>query len=64
MPGQVVMRLNTEINKLLQKGDVKERLLSQGATPIGSTPEQLADFIKTEIAKWSEVVKFAGVRLD
>src|SRR5205085_12470725 len=40
--------------------DVRERLISQGAEPLGGTPEQFADYVKAEIAKWSKVVAASG----
>jgi len=35
-----------------------------GLEPVGSTPEQYQQFIRSEIEKWAKVVKFSGVRLD
>jgi tripartite-type tricarboxylate transporter receptor subunit TctC len=43
---------------------VKERLLQQGAEPVGSSPEQLAALIKNDIAKWSKVVKATGAKVE
>jgi tripartite-type tricarboxylate transporter receptor subunit TctC len=43
---------------------VRERLMATGADLVGSTPETLAAFIQTEIAKWSRMVKFADARID
>lgn len=51
--------------KILRMPDVRERLSSQGfTTSIGSTPEQFADFIKADIAKWAKVVKESGISVD
>jgi len=62
---EIITKLNTEIVKIMHMPDVKERLSSQGFTAIiGSTPEQFADFIKADIAKWAKVVKDAGIRID
>jgi tripartite-type tricarboxylate transporter receptor subunit TctC len=43
---------------------VQERLKTFSATVVGSTPEALAEHVKTEIAKWTPVVKEAGVQID
>ncbi len=51
-------------NKSLQTPDMRERLRLLGATPGSSTPEQFAALFRNEVAKWSKVVKSAGVRVD
>jgi tripartite-type tricarboxylate transporter receptor subunit TctC len=63
-PKEIISRLNSEIVKALQMPDVKERLSSLGADPVGSTPEEFAAFIQAEIKKWAKVIKDAGIRLD
>ena len=62
MSPEIVKKLNTEINAILQQDDVKRRFVDQGVEPVGGTPAQFADHIKTEIAKWAKVVKDAGVK--
>ena len=63
-PKEVVDRLNRVLVKALQSADVRERLASQGAEPIGNTPEQFTDQMKRDLAKWAKVVKDANIRLD
>lgn len=60
----IVNRLNAEIVKLMQAPEVRERLNSQGFEILQSTPEQLAEFQKTELAKWARVVKASGAKAD
>lgn len=64
MPGAVVAKLNSEMVKAAQLSDVKERLSSQGATVVGGTPQQALAHIENEIARWSKVVKAAGIKAD
>ena len=64
MPPEVVKKLNTEINAILQQNDVKRRFADQGVEPVGGTPMQFADHIKAEILKWAKVVKDAGIKLE
>jgi len=61
-PRAIVMRLHGEIVRTLQAGDVRERLLADGAEPVGSTPEEFAAYIRSETAKWARVVKDAGIQ--
>ncbi len=63
-PKDIIVRLNGEVRKILQMPDVLERLKAQGAEPIGSTPEEFRNYIKSELIKWEKVVKAAGIRLE
>jgi tripartite-type tricarboxylate transporter receptor subunit TctC len=63
-PKPIVERLNQVLVKALQAPDVRERLASQGAEPIGNTPEQFTQQMKRDLAKWAKVVKDADIRLD
>jgi tripartite-type tricarboxylate transporter receptor subunit TctC len=63
-PGDIVHKLSQTIAASLQAPEMKERLSSQGAEPVGNTPEQFAATIQSEIAKWAKVVKASGAKLD
>ncbi len=63
-PPAIVNKLNTEINRILQLPDVRERLGVLGAEILGGTPKEFADHIQREIPKWAKVIKDAGVRLE
>ena len=63
-PKPIVQRLNTEIAKVLKMPDVKAKLDDLGVDPAAGPPEQLADFQKSEIAKWAKVVKTANIKLE
>ena len=63
-PVDVVKRLNETLLKVMQLPDVKERLLGAGLEPVGGSPEDFAQFIKSEIAKWTKVAKDVGARAD
>jgi len=60
---EIVQRLYREVARVVKLPDVAEGLAKQGADPVGSTPEQFTAFIKSEIAKWSKVVKQSGIEL-
>ena len=60
----IVNKLSAEINRILKLPEVSERLSSLGAEPSGSTPEEFAAHIRTEIAKWGKVVRDSGARIE
>jgi len=63
-PKPIVTRLNREIVAILKLADVSAFLTSQGNDVAASTPEQFTDYIRTELAKWSKLIKTAGLRSD
>jgi tripartite-type tricarboxylate transporter receptor subunit TctC len=63
-PREIIMKLNTEVARSLREPDARERLYSIGAEPMNNTPEEFAAYINAEMAKWSKVVKTAGIRAD
>jgi tripartite-type tricarboxylate transporter receptor subunit TctC len=64
MPRPVVSRLQTEIAKGLQAPDVKERFAALGATPVGTTPEELDRHVRAELARWSKVIKAGNISTE
>lgn len=63
-PPEIVARLQTEIAKALREADVREKLAAQGAEPIGNSPAEFAVMIRTETAKWSQIVKSAKITVE
>ena len=63
-PRVIVNRLHGEVAKALQSPEVSQRLIAEGTTPGGITPDVFAAYIRSEIAKWAKVVKIAGARAD
>jgi tripartite-type tricarboxylate transporter receptor subunit TctC len=56
------MRLQGEIAKFLARPSTRERLAFEGAIASGSTPEQYAAYIRSELHRWSKVVANAGIK--
>ena len=63
-PRPVVDKLQAEVSKILKSPDISKRLLDLGLEPAGGTPEELAAYKKSEIAKWSKVVKDSGAKVE
>ena len=63
-PRSIVMRLNGELVKIMHSPELKEKLAATGTDPLTSTPEEFAAYIKSEIAKWGDVIRKAGVKAD
>lgn len=64
LPTPIAKKINADVNAVLAMPDVQERLDSFGAEDGGGPTEKFAQFIDSEIAKWSKVVKDAQVRVD
>ena len=63
-PAAIINRLNQEMVRVLNMPDVKERFLNAGIETATSTPEQFAAAMKSDIAKWSKVIRDAGIKVD
>jgi tripartite-type tricarboxylate transporter receptor subunit TctC len=63
-PAEIIDRLQKEIVSILRMPESRERLAVDGAEVVGSTPDELAAFLKAETAKWMNVVKAAGIEPD
>ena len=64
MPRDVTQRLNAEMVRALKSPEVRERLQSQGAEPIGDSVEEFAALLKKESAQWADFAKATGIKLD
>jgi tripartite-type tricarboxylate transporter receptor subunit TctC len=63
-PRDIVVRLNGETNKALGDAVVREKLTELGAVITPGTPEQFADFIRAEDARWAAVIRTSGIKPD
>lgn len=60
-PKNIIARLNTEVIRALGNRDLKDKLLSVGIVTVGSSVEKAAAYIKSDIVKWTKVIKDAGM---
>ena len=63
-PAEIIAKLNADTNAALAHASVKPRFDDLGATPRGTTPGQLAAFLKSEIDKWGPVIRDARIRVE
>ncbi len=63
-PAAIIERLHGAIVKIIEEPAMARYLADQGADPWTMTPTQYADYIKSEVAKWSKVVKASGAKID
>jgi len=61
-PQTIVSRLHAAIVRSLELPEVRDKLTSEGSEIVGSSPEQFAQFLKRDLAKWAQVVKAAGIK--
>jgi tripartite-type tricarboxylate transporter receptor subunit TctC len=60
----VLERLHGDIVRVLKEPEVRKVFVGDGATPVGSAPEEFAKFLKADLDKWARVVKAAGVKAE
>lgn len=63
-PHSIVSRLSAEMTRVAQLPDVRNRLSAEGAVMVGGTPQQAITHIESEIARWVQVIKAAGIKAD
>ncbi len=63
-PADIVARLNREFLAALKNAELRQRLIPEAFEPIGTTPEHLGDYMKSEIARWAKLVKATGTKID
>jgi tripartite-type tricarboxylate transporter receptor subunit TctC len=58
----IVTKLHAGVVRALQNPDVRQRLLNDGAEPVGNSPEEFASYLRAETTKWAKVVQAAGIK--
>jgi tripartite-type tricarboxylate transporter receptor subunit TctC len=61
-PKEIVTKLHGAMKGTLQSPAIKEKLATDGAEPVGNTPDEFARFLRTETEKWGKVVRAAGIQ--
>ena len=63
-PKEVIDKLSAEIGKILTLPDIKEFLVNQGFDPFISTPDQMSALLKSDIIKYTKIIKTANIKLE
>ena len=63
-PQPVVVKLNQSVGDILRQPEVRDALLKQGVEAAPTTPDELGAFVKSELVKWTKVIKEAGIKAD
>ncbi|HUL92849.1 MAG TPA: tripartite tricarboxylate transporter substrate binding protein [Burkholderiales bacterium] len=61
-PAAIIARMQKEVARVVQLPEVKQKLIEQGADPVGSSPEELDRVVKSELKSWAAVIREAGIR--
>ena len=64
MPAENIKKFHAALTTVMADKEVREKMASVGADPIGSTPEKFGPFMRTEVDKWRKVIKTSGVTVD
>lgn len=63
-PRPIVMKLNREIGDILRRPETRDALLAQGVEAAPSTPEELGEWVRSEVARWAPIIQRAGIKAD
>ncbi len=63
-PASVIAKVNADLHKIMAQPEVREQFISRGDEPFAGTPEQAANYLKSEIAKWNKVIKSASIKAE
>jgi tripartite-type tricarboxylate transporter receptor subunit TctC len=63
-PPTVVEYISGEVAKAMATPAIRERTLEQGATPVGNSPAEFERFVREEVAKWTRIIREAGIKLE
>ena len=63
-PAPIIERLNAESVKAMAQADTRERLAAMGGEPATATPEQAAEFLRSEYERWGRVIRDGGIRSE
>ena len=63
-PPAIVDQMRSEVQKALAAPDIRERMINEGARPVGNSPAEFGRFLRDEIARWTNIIQQAGIKID
>jgi tripartite-type tricarboxylate transporter receptor subunit TctC len=63
-PAALIQKINADVNRILQKPDVRSRFLAMGMIPVGGAPDVLRDYLAEELKRWGKVIADTGVKAE
>lgn len=63
-PYESIVRVNLAVAEIVRSPEMRERFATQGAEPIGDTPDEFRNYLRSEVEKWSKVVKATGAKIE
>ena len=63
-PREIIAKLHDGIVRALQDAEVRKRFIEDGGDPIGGSPQEFAERIRSDTAKWAKVIKDAGIKVE
>lgn len=64
LPAELAGKLSAEVARIVRVAEIREKLIVQGADPVGNSPQAFGDYIRAEATKWEKVVRAAGLKLE
>jgi tripartite-type tricarboxylate transporter receptor subunit TctC len=64
LPRDIINTLNNATVRAARSPDLRQRLVEQGAEPVGNTPEQFSRLLREEVEKWAEIVRVSGAKAE
>ncbi|MGH8620269.1 MAG: tripartite tricarboxylate transporter substrate binding protein [Burkholderiales bacterium] len=63
-PPAIVDQMRSEVAKAIAQPDIRDKLMQEGAKPVGNTPAEFGRFVHAEIERWTKIIQQAGIKLD
>lgn len=61
VPAPIIEKINRDINQILKSPDVRDRMAADGATPVGGTPAQFGEYLRSEVEKWRRTIQASDI---
>jgi tripartite-type tricarboxylate transporter receptor subunit TctC len=63
-PRPIIDRLQRELNAVIHLPEVRDKMIAQGQTPVGNTPEEFRANVRADLPKWEALIKASGAKIE